>query len=204
MIGEFFDMPWRVYNGLRRQFFLPYIRIMFAIHGVGWGRRWRVFGMPIIQRHRGSEILIGDGADLRSWRSTNPLAPYHPVALATRNAIAVIRIGDDCGLTGATIVAAEAITIGNRVLVGANVTIVDTDFHPLTPAARAYDILAGAHRPIIIEDDVFIGMNSLILKGVTIGRGSVIGAGSVVSRDVPANVIVAGNPARVVKELSAE
>ena len=93
-------------------------------------------------------------------------------------------------------VAAERIVIGDRVQVGANSTIVDTDFHPLTAAERARDFLAGAHAPIIIEDDVFIGMNSLILKGlvlsrvevVTIGRGSVVGAGSVVTRNVPPGV----------------
>lgn len=77
---------------------------------------------------------------------------------------------------------------------------IHTDFHPLTPAAGVQDFLAGAHAPIVIEDDVFIGMQSLIRKGVTIGRGSVVGAGSVVTRDVPAGV-VAGNPATVVKEL---
>lgn len=94
------------------------------------------------------------------------------------------------------LVAAERIQIGQRVQVGANCTIADTDFHPLTAAGRAQDFLAGAHAaPITIEDDVFIGMQCLILKGVTIGRGSVVGAGSVVTRDVPAGVVVAGNPA---------
>ena len=103
--------------------------------------------------------------------------------------------------------------IGHRVQVGANSTLVDTDFQPLTPAGRAQDFLAGAHAsrprgsrlstsaPLVIEDDVFIGMQSLIRKGVTIGRGSVVGAGSVVTRDVPAGVVVAGNPAVVVKRL---
>jgi galactoside O-acetyltransferase len=61
--------------------------------------------------------------------------------------------------------------------------------------------LAGKHAPVIIEDDVFVGMHSLILKGVTIGRGSVVGAGSVVSRDVPPGVIVAGNPAQVIRPI---
>ncbi len=80
----------------------------------------------------------------------------------------------------------------------------EASFHPLTPEGRARDFLAGAHAPIVIEDDVFIGMNSLILKGVTIGRGSVVGAGSVVTRDVPAGVVVAGNPATVVRRLEDE
>jgi len=121
--------------------------------------------------------------------------------LATRKPTAQIHIGNNCGFTGTTLVAAEAITIGNRVLVGANSTIADTDFHPLQPAARVQDILNGAHKPIVIEDDVFVGMNCLILKGVTIGTGSVIGAGSVVTRDVPPGVVVAGNPAAIVRKL---
>ncbi|MEZ4731732.1 MAG: DapH/DapD/GlmU-related protein [Caldilineaceae bacterium] len=104
---------------------------------------------------------------------------------------------------GVMLVAAERIVIGDRVQVGANSTIVDTDFHPLTAEGRARDFLAGAHAPIVIEDDIFIGMQSLILKGVTIGRGSVVGAGSVVTRDVPPGVVVAGKPAVVVKELES-
>lgn len=196
-----FDMPWQATNELRRLLALPYIRLMFAVHGVAWGRRWRILGMPIIQRHRRSTITLGDGVTLRSWRFSNPLAPNHPVVLATRTAQARIQIGDDCGFTGGAIVAAERIQIGCRVLVGANCTITDTDFHPLEAAARQQDILAGAHRPVVIEDDVFIGMNCLILKGVTLGRGSVVGAGSVVTKDVPAGVIVAGNPARVIRPI---
>lgn len=196
-----FDMPWQATNELRRLLALPYIRLMFAVHGVAWGRRWRILGMPIIQRHRRSTITLGDGVTLRSWRFSNPLAPNHPVVLATRTAQARIQIGDDCGFTGGAIVAAERIQIGCRVLVGANCTITDTDFHPLEAAVRQQDILAGAHRPVVIEDDVFIGMNCLILKGVTLGRGSVVGAGSVVTKDVPAGVIVAGNPARVIRPI---
>ena len=198
------DTPWKISNHLRRLAALPYIRLRFALHGIPWGRGWRIFGMPLIQRHRRSRLQLGDDLELRSWYSTNPLAPNHPVVLATWQAGAVLTIGDQCGLTGATIVAAERIEIGRRVLVGANCTITDTDFHPLTPLARQRDILAGASAPVIIEDDVFIGMHSLILKGVRLGRGSVIGAGSVVTRDVPPGVIVAGNPARVVKPLEPE
>jgi acetyltransferase-like isoleucine patch superfamily enzyme len=169
------------------------------MHGLGWGRRWRILGMPIVQRYRGSRIVLGDGLELRSWRSSNPLAPIHPVVLATRTSSALIQIGRDVAMTGATIVAAERISIGDRVLIGANATIVDTDFHPLDPPARRRDMLAGARAAVTIEEDVFIGMHSLILKGVRVGAGSVIGAGSVVTRDVPAGAVVAGNPAQVVR-----
>jgi acetyltransferase-like isoleucine patch superfamily enzyme len=198
-----FDTPWRVKNEIRRLLTLPFIRAAFGLKGIAWGQDWRIFGMPIVQRYRGSVIKLGDGLVLRSWVASNPLAPNHAVVLATRTHSAAIEVGRDCGFTGATIVAAERIEIGDRVLVGANATIVDTDFHPLDWQERKVDINNGKHRPVVIESDVFIGMNSLILKGVRIGRGSVIGAGSVVANDVPPYVIAAGNPAKIVRRLGA-
>jgi acetyltransferase-like isoleucine patch superfamily enzyme len=195
-------MPWLAGLELRRRLAWPLVRTQFAWHGIAWGRDWRIFGRPILQKHRGSRIDLGDGLTLRSWPRSNPLAPTHPAVLSTRSAQAEIVIGDNCGFTGTTLVADASIQIGNRVLVGGNASIVDTDFHPLTPEGRREDINAGTSRPIEIGDDVFIGMNSLILKGVTVGDGSVVGAGSVVSRNVPPHTIVAGNPATVVKELT--
>jgi acetyltransferase-like isoleucine patch superfamily enzyme len=93
-------------------------------------------------------------------------------------------------------VAETRIEIGNRVLLGSNVVVMDTDFHPLDAKERARGASTQRSEPVRIEDDVFVGTQALILKGVTIGRGAVIGAASVVTRDVPAWTIVAGNPAR--------
>jgi acetyltransferase-like isoleucine patch superfamily enzyme len=112
---------------------------------------------------------------------------------------AVLEIGADFAMTGGTICAAERITIGDRVAVGANSTIVDTDFHPLAPAERRRAPGEASTAPVVIEEDVFIGMSCLILKGVRLGRGCVVGAGSVVTRDAPPGAVVAGNPARVVR-----
>ena len=195
------DMPWRIHNEVRRRAAIPYLKFIFALHGIVWGRNWRVLGKPIIQRHRKSRIELGDGVVLRSWIESNPLVPIHPVVFSTRSDTAIIRVGKDCGFTGTTIVAADHIEIGDRVQVGANTTIVDTDFHPLTPEGRKRNMANGKNKPVIIHDDVFIGMNCLILKGVEIGEGSVIGAGSVVSKDVPPRTMVGGNPARVIREL---
>jgi acetyltransferase-like isoleucine patch superfamily enzyme len=197
-----FDAPWRVTNELKRLAALPFVRLTFAVNGVKWGKGWRIFGRPIIQRYRGSTIEIGDYADFRSWPRTNPLVPMHPVVLATRSSHAVIRLGAHCGLTGSTIVAETSVWLGDRVFVGSNVTITDTDFHPLDASVRQQTPNRGETAPIIIEDDVFVGMNSLVLKGVTIGHGAVIGAGSVVTRDVPAGVIAAGNPARIIRPIT--
>jgi acetyltransferase-like isoleucine patch superfamily enzyme len=193
------DAPWKARNELRRLLAEPWIRLAMAAHGVPWGRGWRIFGEPRLELHRGSRLVLGDGLELRSWPTSNPLTPNHPVVFATRTPHAVIRVGANCGFTGATLVAAERIEIGDRVLVGANATIMDTDFHPLDARRRREDVNAGRAAPIVIEDDVFIGLNAVILQGVRLGAGCVVGAGSVVSADVPSGATVAGNPARVVR-----
>ena len=195
------NMPWTASLELRRRLAWPLVRAQFAWHGIDWGTGWKFFGRPIIQRHRGSHIALGDGLTLRSWPKSNPLAPTAPVVLSTRRADALLEVGEDCGFTGTTLVAADRITMGDRVLVGGNASIVDFHFHPLTPEGRAENINDGAAAPIVIGDDVFVGMEALILKGVTIGDGAVVGAGSVVTQDVPARTVVAGNPAQVVREL---
>lgn len=124
--------------------------------------------------------------------------------MVTWSPSARIEIGRGVGMTGATLCAQTRVVIGDHVLLGANCAIVDTDFHPLDPEIRRRAPQAGATEPIVIEADVFVGTQALILKGVRIGRGAVVGAGSVVTGDVPARAVVAGNPARVVRMLGGE
>ena len=147
-------------------------------------------------------MRFGKEFKLRSSLRSNRLGPNHPVFLTTWNANSVLEIGDDFAMTGGVICAFERITIGDHVMVGANCTIVDTYFHPIDPDLRRREPMAPKTAPVIIEDDVFIGMNSTVLKGSHIGKGSVIGAGSVVTRDIPPGVIAAGNPARVIRPLN--
>jgi len=109
--------------------------------------------------------------------------------------------GRDFSSTPVELLRAVRVTIDDRGLVGGNPSIVDFDFHPLTPEGRAENINAGAAAPIVIGDDVFVGMDALVMKGVTVGDGAVVGAGSVVTQDVPPRTVVAGNPAQVVREL---
>lgn len=174
----------------------PSARLVFAVNGIEWGRGWQFHGLPIIQKHRKSTMHFGKGLQLRSTVNSNPLGPNHVVILCTWHAGAALEIGDDFGMTGGSIVAAARITIGDRVTVGANCTIIDTDFHPLDLEQRRSHPQEAKTAPILIEDDVFIGMNCLILKGVTIGQGAVVGAGSVVTKDIQHGEVVAGNPAR--------
>jgi acetyltransferase-like isoleucine patch superfamily enzyme len=168
------------------------------MNGIAWGNRWRLFGLPIIQKHRGSRIRIGDGLQLRSTVRSAPFGPYHPVMLCTLRADAVIEIGTEFGMNGGSICAMQQVKIGNHVAVGSNSTIVDTEFHPSDPRQRALAPNEGLSSPVVIEDNVFVGANCTILRGVTIGAGSVIGTGSVVTQNVVPGAVVFGNPARVV------
>ena len=124
-----------------------------------------------------------------------------------------VQIGDYCYFTNAVLLCELEMRIGNYVVIGWNATIADTDFHPLTPAERIADAIACSplgqgrprpeipKRPVIIEDDVWIGPNATILKGVRIGTGAFIEAGSLVTRDVPARARIMGNPAQVIGEV---
>jgi acetyltransferase-like isoleucine patch superfamily enzyme len=105
---------------------------------------------------------------------------------------------------GCVLAAARSVRIGNHCLLAGGTRVADYDGHPLDAARRRArePLTPDAVRPVVIGDDVWIGSHALILKGVTIGARSVVGAGSIVTKDVPPDVIVAGNPARVVKRLA--
>jgi acetyltransferase-like isoleucine patch superfamily enzyme len=199
---HYFDTPWKITNFLMRWVLYPANRFLFALNGIRWGKGWQLHGMPIIQKHRYSTMRFESGFSLRSSVRSNPLGANHPVILCTWQAGATLEIGADFGMTGGSIVTASRIMIGNRVTVGANTTIVDNDFHPLEVMNRRAMPQNAKMAPVEIEDDVFIGMNCLILKGVSIGHGSIIGAGSVVAKNIPCNVVVAGNPARVIRKIN--
>lgn len=121
-----------------------------------------------------------------------------------------ISIGDYCYFTNVVLLSELEVRIGNYVVIGWNATIADSDFHPIAPAERIADAVAcsplghGRPRPpverqlVVIEDDVWIGPNAAIMKGVRVGAGAFIEPGSVVTRDVPPASRVAGNPAQVV------
>lgn len=195
------DTPWKIQNELERLLIYPFVRFQFARRGIQWGKKWKIYGMPIIQKYRGSCIHMGGSLQLRSTIKSNPLGVHNKVIITTWRRNAEIRIGNNFGMTGGAICSAERIWIGDGVTVGANSTICDTDFHPLEVELRKKSSSVGKCKDIEIGDDVFVGMNCIILKGVHIKTGAVIGAGSVVSHDVPERVVVAGNPARIIRTI---
>ena len=113
-----------------------------------------------------------------------------------------VTFGDDVFVNvGFTLVDDVEVTIGSRVMIAPNVTITVTG-HPVHPELRAG--MAQFSAPVVIEDDVWLGAHVVVLPGVTIGAGSIVGAGSVVTKDVPPNVVVGGVPARVLRSITDE
>ena len=110
-------------------------------------------------------------------------------------------IGHNVGMSSPTIWCDERIIIGNDVRIGALVTIMDTDCHSLKYEDRMNGDKKTKTRAVVIEEGVLIGAQSIVLKGSHIGAHSVIGAGSVVCGEIPANCIAAGNPCKVIRQL---
>ncbi|MDQ6990313.1 MAG: acyltransferase [Mariprofundaceae bacterium] len=182
----------------------------FNLHGATIRGKILVLGqLPYIKNKCGGSLEIGNHTVLNSDNENSNTPVPTPVKFVIgRNAS--IKIGDHCDLNGVAITAYQLVEIGNRVQIGASGLIADTDFHPIGVVDRqkqmkgeAFSIECVTKKTVKIEDDVWIGYQVMILKGVTIGRGSIVGAGSVVTKDVPAFTVVAGNPARVIKEIDA-
>lgn len=143
-------------------------------------------------------LVLGRNVRVYTWTEFN----LEPTARLT--------VGDNSILVGAIFMCAKEIILGRHVIISYNVTIADCDFHPLDPDDRKRDAIANAPygdrslrpkliaEPVVIEDDVCIGVGAIILKGIRVGQGARIGAGSVLTRSIPPNANVQGNPARII------
>ena len=143
-------------------------------------------------------LILGDRVRVYTWTTFN-VEPSK-----------VIEVGSDSILVGAIFMCRERITVGEHVVISYNVTIADSDFHPIDPDLRKQDAIANSpfgdrlqrpkivSQPVVIEDNAWLGIGSIVLKGVRIGRGARVGAGAVVTSDVQPGMFVVGNPARPV------
>ena len=160
------------------------------------GKRFRMEQMPYLWGP--GEISLGDGVDL-SGKSSFGFSSRH-VDSPTLSVGNETFIGHNCGFT-----VGKSVTIGNHVLIAGGVRVSDFDGHPIDPVDRRKGLTTPPHavEPVVIGDDVWIGHGAIILKGVRIGDRAIIGARSVVTKDVPPDTIVAGNPAKVVKSMDS-
>ena len=147
------------------------------------------------------KIIIGPYFHAVSARKRSFITLFSPCHFTIVND-ATIELGHHVALNGVTLVARKRISIGNNTMIGPNTIITDHDGHVLWPASERWTTM-GTAEDVVIEDDVWIGMNCIILKGVRVGCGSVIAAGSVVSSNVDPACVYGGNPAKKIKTLGA-
>ena len=160
-------------------------------------------GKPIIHKEPGSIIRMGKGVVLVSNSEANTAGINHPVIIATHSKDAEVVLENNVGMSGVSINCVNRCVFKEGVMLGANVNVWDTDFHPIDPQKRIQQksIMDAHYSPILIERNVWIGANTTILKGVTIGENTVVGAMSLVNRNLPPNSVCVGNPAKKVKDL---
>ncbi len=195
--GWFFERIFRYRNKCNILAFNSLAHLGCRIKGVKTGRKVIFNGFPKVRRYENSRIIIGESCTFNSSRNSVRVGLQKRCTFVTLRKGAEIIIGDNAGGSAITVLAAKKITIGNNVMIGAHSMIIDNDFHHSDPNRR-HDTTEIPARPIVIEDNVFIGTNCMILKGVTIGENSVIGANSVVINSLPKNSIAIGNPCKVV------
>lgn len=152
------------------------------------------YGITIFRTLPNTEIYIGRRCTFNSSHRSNLIGVYSPCMISTIKQGAKIEIGNGCGFSGTVIGCAKYIKLGNNVRCGANTLITDSDWH-------SDDSRSSQDKSIIIDDNVWLGYGVKILKGVHIGENSLIGACSVVTKDIPANVVAAGNPCKVIRLL---
>lgn len=175
--------------------------IMMKIQGIEVGKGFKPFGFSLILKRRNAKLSIGDSVTIKSDPFSNLLGLYQRTIIVAR-AGGAIAIGHNVGISGATIHGSN-ISIGDHTAIGANTKIIDHDFHSLDYIERRTDDQTHAiSKPVVIGEDVFIGCNCIITKGTIIGNRCIIGAGSVVSGVFPDDVVIAGNPARVIRKIS--
>lgn len=171
-------------NNIYNLFFIKLFRINFKSNFKIKGR--------IYLRNFGS-INLGNNVTINSCYSSNPIGGLSFSSIVVTET-GRLTISDSVGISNSAIYCTKSISIGNRVFIGGDCKIYDTDFHSLDPLKRMVENDKGISKDVVIGDDVFIGAGCTILKGVKIGCNSVIGAGSLVAKSIPKNQVWAGNP----------
>ena len=176
-----------------------YNKVYFNLKYVVHGKNMLVLGTVSINGP--GKITIGDNFCMTNGDHINPISANLQGSFYTDCADAEICIGNNVGMSSTRMWIHNKLTIGNNVKIGACVLLIDTDTHPIDYEVRRTSNEGTKSAPIVIEDDVWIGAHSIVLKGVTIGARSIIGAGSVVTKDIPSDCIAAGNPCMKIKKI---
>jgi acetyltransferase-like isoleucine patch superfamily enzyme len=189
-------------NIIVQPIYTPIARLLFYLNGATVDKNLNVNGFLKVEVTRRGNLTIGKSLHLNSGNNHNLIGRQQKCIFWVEGTLS---IGDNVGISSTAIICNHQISIGNNVMIGGNCVIYDTDFHVLNPQIRndkSLDKQSAKKAPVYIRDNVFIGAHCTILKGVTIGENAIIGAGSVITKDIPANEIWAGNPARFIRKLN--
>ena len=191
------------FKRVRNRLSAYYNLLRLWMYGVEHGTHCVIHGHLYIRLFPTARVVIGKNLYYSSGWGINALCANRQGAIyATENA--TISIGDNVGMSSTVLWCHKSITIGNHVKIGGNCILIDTDSHNMDYMIRRGQYTDwGVSKPIVIEDDVFIGVNCIILKGVTIGARSIVAAGSVVTKSFPSDCIIGGNPARIIKKIGS-
>jgi len=180
------------------------LRMKAFIFGVKVGKGTRCYGTIHLMRAQKSVISIGKNVTIiSSSQRCGTSSIFAPTKFRTHSKTAKIIVEDNVGMNGTSIIArSKTVVVGKGTMIAPNVLIMDSDGHALWPPEnRLRNSSIENDDDVIIGKNVWIGNRSMILKGVHIGDNSVIGAGSLVTKDIPANVLAAGVPAAVIRKL---
>lgn len=190
--------------------YIGWNKIYFFLNNIKYGKNFRVFNHLYLKIHVGALVQIGNNCTIMSGAGLNPLSRNIKTCIYVGKK-ATLKLGNDVGISSSTLWVKESVSIGNSVAIGADCIIMDTDAHNLDWKIRcseetneygeSVDMVTAASAPIVIEDNVLVGARCIILKGVTIGVRSIIGSGSIVTKDIPSDCIAAGNPCKVIKSI---
>jgi acetyltransferase-like isoleucine patch superfamily enzyme len=181
---------------------LEFVRTYLRLHGIQIKQNLRIYSFPLCRRHFSATIKIGSNVTIFNKLSENPAGISHRSVLVASKPGAKLIIGDNVGMSGVILDCTKEIVLEDFVYLGAGVMVYDTDFHPIDFSYRRMKNKSKIKSaPVRICEGAWIGARTIILKGVTIGPRAVIGAGSVVTRDIPADCIAAGVPAKFIKQI---
>lgn len=174
-------------------------KLLMKATGIEYGKKLSLYGYPYIFKSSKGKIKIGDNCIIRSDPMSNMLGMTQRTYIISKFNGKIL-IGNNVGMSGATIYSWKSIEIGDYTIIGSGSRIMDTDFHPLDAELRKKEENDKAKSvPVFIGENVFIGCNCIILKGTKLGDNCVVGAGSVVHGEFPADCVIAGNPAKIIK-----
>jgi len=188
-------------NCLLGLFYTPMGKLILLLNGAEYSQNLKIRGAIKVLVTRRGTFKMGENIRINSGNNYNIIGRQQKCTFWVEGELL---LQDNVGISASAIICNHKITIGRHVVIGGNTVIYDTDFHSLNPVHRGNPQMDKDNTkwaPVLIGDNVFIGAHTTILKGVTIGNNSVVGACSVVTKDIPSNEVWAGNPAVFIRKI---